>query len=41
MCKPYKANGCCHPSKDMRFGNRRRFEATREQMRCEDMKDRG
>ena len=28
MCKPHKANGACPRHKDMRHGNRRRFEAT-------------
>jgi len=35
LCKPHKANGCCVRHKDMRFGNRRRYEAGRDQMRCE------
>jgi hypothetical protein len=35
LCKPHKANGCRVRHKDMRFGNRRRFEAGRDQFRCE------
>jgi hypothetical protein len=35
MCKPHKANGCCPAHKKMRFGDRQRFEAGRDQMRCE------
>ena len=33
MCKPHKANGCCPRHKNMRFGDRRRFEIGRNQMR--------
>ncbi|MGB8399667.1 MAG: hypothetical protein WCE35_12795 [Bradyrhizobium sp.] len=35
LCKPHKANGCCPRHKNMRFGDRRRFEIGRDQMRCE------
>jgi hypothetical protein len=35
LCKPHKANGCCPAHKKMRFGDRRRFEAGCDQMRCE------
>ncbi len=35
LCKPHKSNGCVHPSEDMRFGNRRKYESGREQLRCE------
>ncbi|TCR61840.1 hypothetical protein EV560_112181 [Bosea sp. BK604] len=35
LCKPHKANGCCAGSKNMRHGNRRRFEAGSSQLRCE------
>jgi hypothetical protein len=34
LCKPHKANGACPAHKDMRFGNRRRYESGREQLRC-------
>ena len=40
LCKGHKANGCVHPSKDMRFGNRRRYEAGRDELRCEGVSDR-
>lgn len=37
MCKPHKANGACPRHLDMRFGNLRRLESTKDQMRrvCE------
>lgn len=34
LCKPHKANGCCPRHLDMRFGNRRRYEAARAQLAC-------
>lgn len=40
MCKPHKANGNCPRHVDMRMGNRRRFEAGTDQLRCEGVKDR-
>lgn len=38
-CKPHKGNGCTHPSKDMRFGDRRRYEAGNDRFRCERVRD--
>lgn len=38
MCKPHKANGACPRHVDMRMGNRRRFEAGSDQLRCEGIK---
>lgn len=35
MCKPHKANGACPRHRNMRFGDRRRSEAQRDQMRGE------
>jgi hypothetical protein len=35
MCNPHNANGCCPKHKDMTVGNRRRHEATRDQLNCE------
>jgi hypothetical protein len=35
MCKPHKGNGCCPRHKNMRHGNRRRYEAGTDQLRCE------
>ena len=35
LCKPHKTNGACPKHKDMRFGNRRRFESGTHQLRCE------
>lgn len=40
LCKPNKANGCCADHKNMRYGNRRRYEPGRDQLRCEGMKAR-
>lgn len=40
MCKPHKANGACPRHVDMRIGNRRRYEAGTDQLRCEGIKDR-
>lgn len=40
MCKPHKANGNCPRHFDMRMGNRRRFEAGSDQLRCEGIKER-
>ena len=34
-CKPHKANGACPRHLDMRFGNLRRYAATRDALRCE------
>ncbi len=36
LCRPHKANGCCAPAKDVRIGNRPRYEAGNTQMRCEE-----
>lgn len=38
LCKPHKTNGTCPRHKDMRFGNRKRFEAGIDQLRCEGVK---
>ena len=35
LCKPHKANGCCADHKNMQYGNRRRYEGARDQLRCE------
>jgi hypothetical protein len=35
MCKPHKANGCCPAHKNMRMGDRRRYEAGRTDLRSE------
>ena len=35
LCKPHKMNGYCAAHKNMRQGNRRRFEAGTAQLRCE------
>jgi len=35
LCKPHKANGCCVRHKNMKFGNRRRYESGSDQLRCE------
>jgi hypothetical protein len=35
FCKPHKANGACPRHKDMRFGDRRRYESGCEDLRCE------
>ncbi len=35
LCKPHKANGGCVAHKNMRLGNRRRYEAGTYQLRCE------
>jgi hypothetical protein len=32
LCKPHKANGCCADHKNMRFGDRRRYEAGSAQL---------
>jgi hypothetical protein len=34
LCKPHKANGCCADHKNMRFGDRRRYEAGAAQLRA-------
>lgn len=41
LCKPHKACGAVHPSKNMKFGNRRRFEGGRDQLRCEGINSKG
>lgn len=38
LCKPHKQPGCSKPGKDMRFGNRRRYEAGRAQLKCEGLR---
>ncbi len=38
LCKPYKTNGFCPKHKNMLFGNRKRFEAGTDQLRCEGLK---
>lgn len=35
MCKPHKLNGACPRHLDMRFGDLRRAESAREQIRCD------
>jgi hypothetical protein len=35
LCKPHKANGCCPRHKNMRMGNRRRYLAAGDDLRCE------
>jgi hypothetical protein len=35
LCKPHKANGYCADHKNMRMGNRRRYESGRDQLRCQ------
>ncbi len=35
MCKPHKANGACARHADMRFGQRRKYESGRDQLRYE------
>jgi len=35
LCKPHKANGFCPAHKNMQFGNRCRYEAAGDQIRCE------
>jgi len=38
LCKPHKANGCCVGHKKMRFGDRRRFQIGRDELRCEGLR---
>lgn len=35
MCKPHKMNGYCDRHKNMRHGNRKRYEAGTYQLKCE------
>lgn len=39
LCKPHKMNGGCPRDRDMRWGDRRRGEAARDQLRCEVLPD--
>lgn len=34
LCKPHKGNGMCPRHKNMRHGNRRRWLASEDQIRC-------
>lgn len=34
LCKPHKRQGACAHDVNMRHGNRRRFEAGTDQLRC-------
>jgi len=40
-CKPHKANGACPRHADMTWGNRRRFAAGQDQLRCAGLPDGG
>ena len=39
LCKPHKANGACPAHRDMRFGNRRRYESGSDPLRCAALND--
>jgi len=38
LCKPHKANGFCARHKNMRMGDRRRYLAGENDLRCEGIK---
>ena len=35
MCKPHKRQGSCNHATNMKWGQRRRYEAGTDQLRCE------
>lgn len=39
LCKPHKMDGYCARHKNMRHGNRKRYEAGSAQLRCEEWKE--
>lgn len=38
LCKPHKRQGACAHATNMRFGQRRKYEAGTAQLRCEGLR---